>query len=812
MGTGSLRMRLRWSWRDLRRRWVLVSALALIIALGTGAFAGLGGTTAWRLESTDASYAALRFHDLRVQLPDGGFVAAGTLNRAAHGIADAAAISTSQERLVVPTQVDASTPERTVFVPGELLGMPAAAQSALVDSLYVNAGRAFRPAEARTPVAVLEAKFAKEHRLPTQGELTLSGGKRLDYVGTGYTPEYFRVLGRSGSVLGESGFAVVFMPLPAAQSASGHVGLVNDLVMRLQPGADRTRVQRELAAAVSGVGGTVTTREDDQVYTALYADARNDEQTWNAFALLILLGAGFAAFNLVTRLIDAQRRELGVGMALGVSQRSLASRPLLVGVQIAVGGVLAGIGVGWLLSLAMREELVRLLPLPIWLTPFPTGRFLEAAALGLVIPIAATLLPLRRVMRLQPVDAIRTGAYGGANGAGRAGKLLQRVRLPGRTYLSMPIRNVLRAPRRTALTALGVAAAITSLVAVLGMLDTFIATGRQSSAEIERMNANRLTVTMNTFYPAGAPQVTAVTSAKGVGAATSELQLPTKLAANGHTIDAVTDVLDLRNPVWTPSISEGDPATAADGILLSEKAAADLGVTVGQTISFTHPVRDGDGLRLVTAPIVVSGLHPSPLRPMSYLDARQATLFGLQGVTNVIMVVPDRVSQEALTRELFTQPSVAAVEPATGFADMLHDRLGQFTGILRVIEAVTLLLALLIAFNTASLSADERGREYATMFAFGLPVRAVTAMAIAENAVIGVIGTLAGTGLGYLALSWIVSGFDDVMPDLSVTPTISPATVATTIGLGVLVVALAPLLNLRKQRAMDIPATLRVVE
>ena len=31
-----------------------------------------------------------------------------------------------------------------------------------------------------------------------------------------------------------------------------------------------------------------------------------------------------------------------------------------------------------------------------------------------------------------------------------------------------------------------------------------------------------------------------------------------------------------------------------------------------------------------------------------------------------------------------------------------------------------LLLALLIAFNTASINADERAREEATMFAFGL--------------------------------------------------------------------------------------------
>ena len=90
------------------------------------------------------------------------------------------------------------------------------------------------------------------------------------------------------------------------------------------------------------------TAADDPVRRALYEDAHNDQRTWNVFAFLILFGAAFAAFNLVTRMIESQRREIGVGMALGVPPRVLAIRPLLVGVQISVLGVLAGIGVGWL--------------------------------------------------------------------------------------------------------------------------------------------------------------------------------------------------------------------------------------------------------------------------------------------------------------------------------------------------------------------------------------------------------------------------------------------------------------------------------
>ena len=59
---------LRWSWRDLRSHWIAVTAIALVLAIGTGVYAGLGSTAEWRRQSNDASFAALAMHDLRVTL------------------------------------------------------------------------------------------------------------------------------------------------------------------------------------------------------------------------------------------------------------------------------------------------------------------------------------------------------------------------------------------------------------------------------------------------------------------------------------------------------------------------------------------------------------------------------------------------------------------------------------------------------------------------------------------------------------------------------------------------------------------------
>jgi putative ABC transport system permease protein len=137
----------------------------------------------------------------------------------------------------------------------------------------------------------------------------------------------------------------------------------------------------------------------------------------------------------------------------------------------------------------------------------------------------------------------------------------------------------------------------------------------------------------------------------------------------------------------------------------------------------------------------------------------------------------------------------------------------EFVGILQVVVWAVLLLAVLIAFNSSSISADERAREHATMFAFGLPTRTVLWLAIVESAMIGVLATVIGVAVGVGLTWWLVQVlFADTVPDLRLVTAIDPNTFLIAGLLGIVAVSLAPILILRQLRRMDIPATLRVVE
>src|SRR4030067_877472 len=80
-----------------------------------------------------------------------------------------------------------------------------------------------------------------------------------------------------------------------------------------------------------------------------------------------------------------------------------------------------------------------------------------------------------------------------------------------------------------------------------------------------------------------------------------------------------------------------------------------------------------------------------------------------------------------------SETGVTSVKPVSDFSDNIKELFKLITGMLVIAEVVVGAMSFLIAFNSTSISVDERAREIATMFAYGLPVRTVTRMQMLEN-------------------------------------------------------------------------------
>ncbi|MBU1493654.1 MAG: FtsX-like permease family protein, partial [Actinobacteria bacterium] len=627
-------------------------------------------------------------------------------------------------------------------------------------------------------------------------------------------PEYFMVAPENQIFFSEANYAVLFTTVETAQHIAGRPG-VNDVVLTLADGADPLVVADEAVAAIDatlGVGAEAQLISDNTGYRALTEDVSNDQQVFNLFAFLLLGGAVAGAFNLVNRLVERQRREIGAAMALGARPLTIAIRPLLVGAQIALLGVAIGIVVGLLIGAAMRSVFVDLLPLPIWRTPFQADVFAGAAGFGFLVPFGAAAWPVWRAVRVRPVEAIRPiHLTGGHRGATKRG--IRRLHIPGDTFARMPFRNLGRAKRRTATTLLAVAAVIVVLVGFLGTADSAYSTLDGAKTETLQEAPDRLVVDLDGFHAIDSPEVRAILDAPSVGEAAPGVRVGAAATVGDTGMPLLIELIDFDTAVWTPTITKG---SAFDrGLILSEKAATDLGVGVGDAVMLRFPFRTGpDTFALRAAQMPVAGLHPYPLRPFAYMSLGESDGFGLQGDVNLLNVLPAPGADAAdVKRDLLDAEAVVAVQPVATIMDSVEEGLGAITGILGVLGFAVFVLALLIAFNSASINLDERFRDHATMFAYGVRVRTALRMAMIESLIVGVTATAIGIAGGIGMVWWVTSQLlAETIPDLGISVTLEPSTLLLVVVLGVVAVAVAPIFTVRRMRRMDLPGTLRLME
>jgi len=820
---------LRWAWRDLRVRWPQVAAIAFIIALSTGIFAGLGGQETWRIASMDLSYETLVLHDIKVNLTTGSFLPEEKALAVLDGIDGLALV---EPRLVMDTMLDASTDDETILVSGRLIGVDVSQGGPWIERIHLDEGQHLR--SGTTQEVILETKFARYYDLEPGIDVRLMGGFELSAVGIGVSPEYFMVTPPEQigfDILGESSMAILYMPLPAVQAIFQQEGYLNEILVQVDKGADadlvKSQVAEVLRATFPETGFFLSAGEDDPGLVMMYEDAVEDQQMLNLIALFFLIGASLASFNLAGRLVESQRRQIGIGMALGIPRWKLAVRPMLVGAQIAFLGLVFGLPLGFGFTRYFGILMDEMAPLPYYAgTLLHPPSFLIAAGLGIVLPVLSTLIPVLRAVRSEPLDAIHGHLAAKDSGLNR---WLKGIRLPGNTFTQMPIKNLLRSPRRTLLTIAGIMVAIALLFMFTALLDTFLGTLDQVENAIQYRSPNRMLIALDHFYPQDHAQLDDLRSLENsqgdqlMAETESWMRLGSRLHAGDEAIEILLDVFPADSMIWVPNLLSGELVQsnqhAGDqekpGIILSGRAVSDFDLEVGDSLILEHPYREGlYSFRSEQTEVVVVGIHDNPARGVSYMAMEEAGFMGLSGLTNTIVALPaEGVSQAEIKEALFFQPGILKVEATAEFLDFMDDVLVIFTQALRVMQVVGILIALLIAYNSTVINIDDRQREIATMLAFGVRLRRVILVEIGENVILGVLGTAVGAVLGWWVLErMMLTRMETMLEEIQFVVTVRPFSVFAAVTLGIGFVALTPLISARKLRRIDVPSTLRVLE
>ena len=209
----------------------------------------------------------------------------------------------------------------------------------------IDDGRYLEPRDGK--IALLESHFADIYNLASGATLTpiINGRKQpLQVVGTVASPEYLIVSASRQDVIPSARtFAVLFVPLSELQQwLAGGEG-INNIAVRVQPGADTTEVMQAIRHELNAYEINATTLQADQASNAaLHLDLEGYREIGFMMPALILLVAAVSLYVMLGRLIRAQEPQIGLMKALGYRRRMIVLHYLALALLIGIVGTVLG--------------------------------------------------------------------------------------------------------------------------------------------------------------------------------------------------------------------------------------------------------------------------------------------------------------------------------------------------------------------------------------------------------------------------------------------------------------------------------------
>jgi ABC-type lipoprotein release transport system permease subunit len=234
---------------------------------------------------------------------------------------------------------------------------------------------------------------------------------------------------------------------------------------------------------------------------------------------------------------------------------------------------------------------------------------------------------------------------------------------------------------------------------------------------------------------------------------------PSSFGANFNINSYSVTGVDLANgelgPLSSGTIASGTTFTAADGnsnvALLDSDYATQEKLKVGDTISIGNSSNTGTSFKIIGI-VNDAGANPSDV----YIPLERAqTLANLKNDVNTIYVAASNANNvNGVASEISKTVSGSTVTTSADLASEITGSLSTTASLANSLGKWLAILVLIAAFLLASLltmsAVTRRIREFGTLKALGWKSRRIVFQVMGESIVVGIIGGVAGVGLGFL--------------------------------------------------------------
>lgn len=281
------------------------------------------------------------------------------------------------------------------------------------------------------PVARLSGGFGGGTGLVLAEDLTAAIGVSRGgsvFVDTPGGPRELQVTGTLGgsALRSVNGGHVGVMFLPAAQAVFDRQDRIDALYVVTDPKADRA----DVAAAVRTVVPPGIKVGDPAGRSRSLDDTLQSVTALTSLAAIVaLFVAVFVVYNTVSVSLAERRRDIAMTLSLGATKRQLALAFAIEAVLLGVVAAAVGIGSGFAIASVLLDAATSgyevLLPVgnvgALVVTP---GQILLSVAAGTLVSTVGASLPVHRLLKIAPVEALRpTGGTSGPETTGAGSPL-----------------------------------------------------------------------------------------------------------------------------------------------------------------------------------------------------------------------------------------------------------------------------------------------------------------------------------------------------------------------------------------------------
>ena len=723
--------------RDLWRIKGQALAIAAVVAVGVLIFVLLDGSVRSMETSKRAYYERYRFADIFAPVKRAP-------NHILENISEIEGVSIVEGRINGGAIID-------------MPGLPAIRALALslpmfdrpkLNDIYLTAGRMIDAT--RDDEVILLEGFALAHQLGPGDTIkaTMNGAQRtFMVVGLAQSPEFVFTVAPGEIVPDDRRFAVMWMSEEALEAAFDLDGAFNEALVGLARGGVSRSVIARVDLILAPYGGLGAFDREDQISNRILIEELDGRAASAKTVPPIFLAVAAFLLNIViTRMIQAERSEIGLMMAFGYSHAEIAAHYFKFILIIALTGGLMGCVSGVWIGGAMAEVDKEYYKLPFLIFEANVDTILIGISISVLAAGFGLFAALQQIAGLTPAVAMSPPAPADYSKTLSGGPLLKRMLdQPSR----MVLRGILRRPARAGAACLAVGVAMGLSAAMQNLMTSF-----NYLLDVNFSVVSRADATVSFIEPLSDKTIYELQRMDGVTRVEPFRNVSAKLRNGLYEYRG-----GVSGMVSTPALNRAVNANLDtifirnDGVILSKPLAEILNIAPGDNL--TVEVREG---RRPTLTLPVVALSESFLGVSAYLemDALNEALKEPGRVSGAHLQIDPAKSADVNDR-LKAMPAVAGVTLNAQARQSFEVLMNQGAGAMRfIMAAVAIIITVGVVYNAARIAFAEREHDLASLRVMGFTRRETSFILLGELAAITLVALPIGAAVGY-ALSALVS-------------------------------------------------------